>query len=169
MKIIWYPAVSLDGYIADAKGNSDWVTAEDDQMWGQLVQSARAVIVGRRTFNQYYGQVYPIPGATTYVMTTDSGLRSEDPAVVYVVGGAMAVMRRLSEDGHRWAVLSGGGESSGLFAAANLIDEAWISTYPIVLGSGTRLLGKYEGPMRLIFREGYSLPGGVNHSRYDIG
>jgi len=169
MKIIWYPAVTLDGYIADPRGRADFVTAEDDRQWGELVQAAGAVIVGRRTFDQYRGVVYPLAGATTYVATRDTKLMSADPAVVYVTGGPLEVMRRLHAGGHAIAVLAGGGQAAGLFAQANLIDEAWISLYPRLLGAGVRLLGDYRGELRLTFKEGYAMPGGVVHNRYDVG
>ncbi|MBW4061622.1 dihydrofolate reductase family protein [Candidatus Saccharibacteria bacterium] len=169
MKIIWYPAVSLDGYIADDQGQSDWVTSDDAGMFDDLVQQSKAVIVGRKTFDQFKGELYPVTGATTYVITNNTKRASDDPAVVYVAGGALEVMRSLSADGRTQAVLSGGGEINGLFAAANLIDEAWVSVYPLILGSGTKLMGSYAGRLRLSFRQGYALPHGVVHNRYDVG
>ncbi|MDB5178794.1 MAG: dihydrofolate reductase [Patescibacteria group bacterium] len=168
MKLIWYPAVSLDGYIADARGSSDFVTPEDDRQFTKLAVSAGAVVVGRRTFDQYRGQNYPIPGTTTYILTRNRDILSYDPAIVYVTGGPMELMRRLHDDGHATAVLSGGGQINGLFAEANFIDEAWISVYPIILGAGTPLLGSYKGSLRLAFRAGYAFPGGVVHNRYEV-
>ena len=169
MKIIWYPAVSLDGFIAGPGGNSDWVTDDDAGLFDELVSSSRAVIVGRTTFDQYRGQLFPARGAKTYVVTADDRLVSDDPSFEYVTGGALEVMRSLGHDNQTQAVLAGGGQVNGLFAAANLIDEAWISVYPLILGAGTRLLGNYEGRLKLTLQQGYALPGGVVHNRYDVG
>jgi dihydrofolate reductase len=169
MKIIWYPAVSLDGYISDALGGSDWVTSSDAGMFDDLVAKSKAVIVGRKTFDQSKGALYPVHGATTYVVTKNSNLLSDDPGVVYVTGGALEVMRSLTADGRIQAVLCGGGEMNGMFAAANLIDEAWMSVYPLILGAGTKLLGDYSGALKLTFRSGYALPEGVVHNRYEVG
>jgi len=52
-KIVFYPACSLDGYIARHDGDSAWVTEEDEQLFTQEVQKAGCVIVGSRTFKQY--------------------------------------------------------------------------------------------------------------------
>jgi dihydrofolate reductase len=167
MKILWYPAVSLDGYIADTRGSSDFVTADTIQ-FGKLVNSTGAIVVGRRTYDQYH-RPNPFPKARTYVLTNDDKLHSDDPAVVYVTGGPMEIMRRLHQDGRTVAVLSGGGATSGAFAAKGLIDEAWISVYPLILGGGTHLLGDYQGTLRLNQRESFMLPGGIIHNRYQVG
>lgn len=168
MKLIWYPAVSLDGYIADVQGDSSFVSAADDKQFSKLINSTGALVVGRRTYDQYH-HPNPYPKAHTYVVTQNTQLVSDDPAVTYVTGGPMEVMRRLHDDRFTVAVLSGGGLTSGLFAQANLIDEAWISIYPLMLGEGTRLLGDHRGRMKLKLKEGYALPGGIIHNRYEVG
>ena len=168
MKLIWYPSVSLDGLIADSTGRSDFVTEADERQFAKLVHSAGALVVGRRTFAQYHQPRNPFPKVTTYVLTTDIHLRSDDPAVVYVTGGPMEVMRRLHADSRLITVLSGGGQTSGLFAAKGLIDEAWISINPLVMGAGTPMLGDYRGTLRLDWREGFMLPGGIVHNRYEV-
>jgi dihydrofolate reductase len=168
MKIIWYPAVSLDGYVADARGRSDFVSAEDEREFSKLVNATGAIIVGRRTYDQYHRPQNPFPKARTYVLTQSTDASSDDPAVVYVSGGPLEMMRRLHSDGRTVAVLSGGGTTSGLFAGKGLIDEAWISLYPLILGAGTRVLGEYQGTMRFMFKEGFMLPGGIVHNRYDV-
>lgn len=169
MRLIWYPAVSLDGLITDAQGSSDFVTADDTKQFGRLVNQAGAIIVGRRTFDQYHQPDNPFPKAKTYVLTQNPRLASSDPAVNYICGSPLELMRRLHTDGHAVAVLSGGGQINGLFARANLIDEAWVSLYPLILGAGTPLLGGYQGSLRLTLRDGFRLPGGVVHNRYDVG
>ena len=169
MKIIWYPATSLDGFIADDAGKADWVTDDDAGAFDELVKTSGAVIVGRRIFDQYYGQLYPAAHAKTYVLTLDPKRVSADQRVEYIHGGPLEVMRALDSDGRTQAVLSGGGEVNGLFAAANLIDEAWMSVYPLILGTGTRLLGSYHGRLKLTLQQGYALPGGVVHNRYVVG
>lgn len=62
MKLIWSPAVTLDGNIATSDGNSDWPTENDGKLFEVLVQKCDAVIVGRKTFEQYKGEVFPIEG-----------------------------------------------------------------------------------------------------------
>lgn len=169
MRLIWYPAVTLDGFIATAEGNSDWVIPDDDRLFTQLVQSAGAIVMGRRTFDQYHSHGNPFPKAKTYVLTNNHHLASNDPAVAFVTGGPLEVMRRLHADGYQQAVLSGGGDTNGLFARAGLIEEAWISVYPLTLGAGIPLFGGYPTALRLTLIETRELPGGVTHHRYEVG
>lgn len=51
MKLIWSPAVTLDGNIATADGNSDWPTTKDGELFSELVKQYGAVIVGRVTLS----------------------------------------------------------------------------------------------------------------------
>ncbi len=142
MHVIWYPATTIDGYIADVDGDSDWVTAEDEELFSELVQSCGAVIVGRATFDQFHGSIYPIAGATTYVCTSRPA--DDIDGVRFVSGSPSEVLERVRNDGLTAVVLSGGGDVNGRFAKANLIDEAIVSVYPKVFGGGTRLLGSHE-------------------------
>lgn len=167
MRLIWYPAVSLDGFITDSAGASTWVTPEDERQFAKLIHSAGALVVGRRTFDQYH-RPNPFPKIRTYVLTSNSSLASDDPAVVYVTGGPMEVMRRLHQDGYQMAVLSGGGRTNGAFASKGLIDEAWVSLYPFTLGAGTPLLGDYQINLRFELQSAHMMPSGVVHSRYKI-
>lgn len=169
MKVIWYPAVTLDGFIATPDGNSDWVIPEDDRLFSQLVQESGAIIMGRRTYQQYHSHGNPFPKAITYVLTTKSDHASSDPAVIFVTGGPLELMRRLHLDGHEQVVLSGGGETNGHFARAGVIDEAWISVYPLTLGAGIPLFGSQPTALRLSLQETRTLPGGVIHNRYLVG
>ncbi len=168
MKLIWYPAVSIDGFIADSAGSSDFITPEDERQFAKLVNTAGALVVGHTTYQQYHQPTNPFPKVRTYVLTTNPGLTSDNPAVVYLSGGPMEVMRRLHADGYIQAVLSGGGQINSLFAAGGFIDEAWVSLYPLTLGAGTSLFGDHPVQLRLSLRDSLRLPGGIIHSRYEV-
>jgi hypothetical protein len=58
VKLIWSPAVTLDGNIAKADGNSDWPTNTDGEQFHELVRRCGCVIVGRNTYGQYKGEVF---------------------------------------------------------------------------------------------------------------
>jgi len=123
-KILCYPAISLDGFIAKPDGDSAWVTDEDEQLFVEEVQKAGCVIVGSKTFNQYQGVIYPVPGTTTFVCTSrhDAAQRPANTGVIYLGGEIQAIIRQIQEAGFTSAVLSGGAETNGRFANAQAID-----------------------------------------------
>lgn len=169
MKLIWYPAATLDGFIATPDGRADWISPHDDRQFAGLVKESGAIVVGRRTFAQYHAHGNPFPHAKTYVYTRDMRLTSDDPAIIYVSGSPLELMRRLHLEGHIQAVLPGGGDTAGLFARANLIDEAWISVYPLMIGTGIPLLGNFPSSLRLEHQSSHAMPGGITHHRYQVG
>lgn len=69
MKLIWSPAITLDGQIATADGNSDWPTDASGKLFHKLIRQCGAVIVGHTSYKQYKGSVFPVEGATTFVWT----------------------------------------------------------------------------------------------------
>jgi dihydrofolate reductase len=167
MKLICCAAASLDGFIADAAGSSSFVSPADVKQFKDLVAATGTLIVGRRAFEQWHQQ-NPLPQVHTYVLTKDASLSGDNEAIRFVAGGVLEVMRQLQEDGRAHAVLWGGGQVNGAFAAKDLIDEARISLYPLILGQGVPLMGGYQGQLRLQLQKAYTLPDGVVRGHYAV-
>lgn len=169
MKIILHPAITLDGFIADANGNSDYVTEQDGELFEAEVKKAGCTIVGMTTFQQYKDEIYPIGNTTTYVVTSKAGELKSTDKIKYVLPDAAKICEQIAKDGFETTLLSGSGETNGLFAAANLIDEAIVSVYPLVLGSGIKMFGSYIGQIQLDLISTKQLDGGVVQNRYIKG
>ncbi len=170
MKILFYPAISLDGFIAKSNGDSDWVTEDDERLFVEAVRKAGCVIVGWRTFKQYEQVIYPIPGTTTFVCTS-KGYAVEAPVrsgIRYVGGEVRTIIRQIQADGFISAVLSGGGETNGRFAQAQAIDEIRTSIYPYILGTGLPMFGKLQVRMNLELMSTRQLASGVIQNRYKV-
>lgn len=168
MKVIMYPAITLDGFIATNEGNSDWVTPADEQIFEDECKKAGCVIVGRTTFEQYKDQIYPIEGTVTYVVTSKAGDFESSDTIKFVRPDAAAICEQIAKDGFSAALLSGGGETNGLFAAAGKIDEAIISIYPQLLGSGVRMLGSAQAGLSLKLLDSQNIGDGVIQNRYKV-
>jgi dihydrofolate reductase len=111
INILFYPAMTLDGFIANHEGDSSWVTKEDEELFVKEVQKAGCVIVGNTTFRQYEDIIYPIAGATTFVCTSQpDAQRIASNGVMYVGGEVQEIMRQIEDAGFASAVLSGGGD-----------------------------------------------------------
>ncbi len=157
MATIFYTACSLDGFIADADDNLDWLFVQDIDMEGPMaypgfVADVGALAMGATTYQwlldhedtQEQGWPYAQP---TWVFTHRSfpeaagDVRFTSRDVREVHGEMVAA----AGDGTVWLV--GGGDLVGQFADAGLLDEVWVQYAPVTLGSGKPLL-----PRRLDLR-----------------
>ena len=64
-------AMSLDGYIAGPKGESDWIVIDPDIDFGALMEAFDTVLLGRKTYEatRQQGGGAAMPGVRTYVMS----------------------------------------------------------------------------------------------------
>lgn len=168
MKIIWHPAVTLDGFIARTDGDSDWVTEEDEKMFDEQCREAGCVIVGRTTYEQYKNVLYPIERAKTYVITNRSDDYKDTELVKFVAPDVDLILSLLESNGHTSALLSGGGETNGLFASKGKITDIIMSIYPMILGDGIKMLGSFEGKMNLRLISTTDIGDGVVQNRYVV-
>ena len=168
MKIIWNPAVTLDGNIAKADGNSDWPTEEDGNLFEEQVRNSGAVVVGRNTFDQYKGEVFPIQGATTYVWTHTPETGEDCEGVEYISGSPHEVTASLEAEGINECVLAGGSITNDAFVSAGLVDEIIITIYPLLFGNGMRLLSGDSIDMKLELLETNEIGEGVIRNKYRV-
>lgn len=168
MKVALYPAISLDGFIARKDGDSDWVTEEDEVMFEEEAKKAGCIIVGRKTFKQYEGEIYPIEGVKTYIVTSTPQAFEQSDSICYVPANAQKIRDMIAADGFTNALLAGGGETNGLFAQASMIDLVIVSIYPLVLGGGIRMLGSYEPRFKLRLTSSKLLGSGIVQNRYEV-
>jgi dihydrofolate reductase len=168
--ILFYPAVTLDGFIATANGDSSWVTPEDEQLFTEEVQKAGCVIVGSKTFEQYKDTIYPVSKAVTFVCSSkiETGKTTHDSRVRYVNGPVDAILKEIERAGFSTAVLSGGGDTNGRFAEAHAIDQMIVSIYPCTIGSGIRVFGEKSITTQLTLTSSQELGAGVIRNRYKV-
>lgn len=61
-------AASLDGYIAGAKGEADWIIMDPDIDFSAIIKEFDTLLVGRRTFETMVrGGNAAMPGMKTFV------------------------------------------------------------------------------------------------------
>src|SRR3989338_1392280 len=141
MKVVLYMATSADGLVAKKDGDSDWVSDVDAAVFDKKIKELGCIVVGRTTFDQYYGDLYPVDGVTNIVLTTDDARKSEKESVVFVTS-ARDALEIAKKKGHQEILLIGGGTVNGMFLKEGLVDEMILSVHPKVLGEGIRL---FEG------------------------
>ena len=159
--MIYYSAVSLDGYVADAAGSLAWLHAHDNDADGPLGWNAfdaliGAMVMGRDTYDWLRNGPLAEDDAVwphrqpCWVLTHRPDLRApagadlrptDEPATRIA-----EQMREAAGGADLWCV--GGGRTAAYFHAAGLLDEVWLSVAPDVLGGGVPLL-PVASPARL--------------------
>ena len=143
-RIVGYIATSLDGFIATADENLDWLMQQPDLDLGEydyrnFIKSIRTVVMGRAT----YDWIERFPGAWEYdgkrvIVVTSRPIdnpkgpletRSDVPALI-------AELRAL-DDGDVWMV--GGGQLQMAFMQAGALDEVEIYVISEIIGGGIPL------------------------------
>jgi dihydrofolate reductase len=127
--------MSSDGFIAKPDGDSDWVSPVDEKLFVERVRTAGCVVIGKRTFEQYRGKLYPILSALNIILT------SEEIAVesgVVVAHSPQEAVELAEKRGHKNMVIAGGAKTASAFLNAGLIDEIFLSIHPLKLGAGVK-------------------------------
>ena len=143
MKVSYYVAASLDGFIAGPGGEIDWLDAahleDEDYGYTAFLETVDALVMGRKTWD-FVADVGPWHYVDRPVRVFSH--RSIDPRelpVERISGQASEAVRELAEAGHdhTWLV-GGGGLASALLASRDLPDVI-LTVIPVTLGTGIPL------------------------------
>ncbi|MFS8159087.1 MAG: dihydrofolate reductase family protein [Candidatus Roizmanbacteria bacterium] len=137
MKVTLYMAISADGFIATKDGDSDWVSEMDTQNFEKAMSNRGCVIMGRTTFEQYLGDLYPVKGITNIVLSSEN--KKYDSENVFPASSPQEAVDLAKKEGHDEALLIGGGKTSRAFLDAGLIDEMILVIHPLLLGDGMQI------------------------------
>lgn len=156
-KLVYYVAVSLDGYIAGPAGEFDFYPLDAEMMtWinarypdfvpshlrhhvGMAVdepnQRFDTVLMGRASYEPGLseGVTSPYAHMRQYVISSTLG-PSDDPKVEVVASDPVGLVRRLKAEAGGDIWLCGGGKLAG--ALLDELDEMIVKSYPVVAGGG---------------------------------
>lgn len=169
-QLIYYVAVSLDGFIAPLDGSLDWLApynaGGEDYGYAEFYKTVDALIEGSNTYEQALGFAeWPHPGKPCWVVT-NRNFKSQQPEVHFTSVTPVELIRHLSAAGHKRVWLVGGSQLAASFRVAGLITEYVLSIVPVFLGAG-RSLFVGDGPvenLRLVETKSY--PSGLVQLHY---
>ncbi len=141
MKVILYMAITANGYVATTEGDSDWVSEVDADIFEGKAKEYGCILVGSTTFDQYYGDLYPMDDALNIVLTGDSDRGSNEENVAFV-SSPEAALKLAEERGYSDAMLIGGGTVNSAFFDMGVIDEVYLTVHPLLFGEGIKLFEK---------------------------
>jgi len=165
-RLIVFNQVSLDGFIADAKGDMSWAHKDpQDEEWNAFVagnaQGGGELLFGRITY-ELMASFWPTPMAmkaapavaegmnrmpkTVFSRTLDQASWSNTRLVKRDIAGQVKKMK--SESGPDIVILGSGSIVSQL-TGAGLIDEYHMVVNPIILGDGKTMFAGLKARLAL--------------------
>lgn len=146
-KIVYYVAMSADGFIADDKGGVEWLNAMSaegqDFGYAAFYATVTAVVLGSATYEQVLGfGAYPYKGVESVVMTSRTLPQPDGATVRFSQEPLSDVLRELKarHEGVVWLV--GGGKLAASAQDAGLIDELDLYIMPTFLRKGIPVLAE---------------------------
>ncbi len=153
MKVTYYVASSLDGYIAKEDGDVSWLEelniSMEDAGYDEFYSTVNALVMGRKTYEiivssgQWpYGEksVWVCSGNKITPIECCSLQDGNTPKEVCKAANEMNIK-------HLWLV--GGGSLASSFVESNLLTNRSLSLMPILLGSGIKLFGDLPSPIKI--------------------
>ena len=119
-----------------------WPRLGDDDPAAGVINRARKYVVSHRPVSLEWKTTIPISGD---VVEKIEQLKKEDGPELQVHGSGNLIQTLLKND---------------------LVDEFWLKTFPVALGSGKRLFAEGTMPAGFALKEGQISPGGVVVSSY---
>lgn len=150
-KVVFYGAVSLDGYLAAKNDSLEWLFATDlagTSTYEAFEKQVTTMVMGRVTYEEVLKLMadQPLyPGKEKVVFSHRAREKMEE--VTFVADDPVAVVRELQQqEDPGWIWIVGGGGLLIELIAGDLIDEYWIQIAPVLLGAGKPLFpaGNYR-------------------------
>jgi len=170
-----YIATSLDGFIARANGELDWLDNSrepggEDYGYQEFMDSVDVLIMGRHSFEKVltFGE-WPYGSKPVIVLgTSDPAIPDHLPDTVTALSLRPAdLVDSLSTQGAKHLYVDGG-ITIQRFLAAGLIDEITITRIPVLLGDGIPLFGPLEKDIKLAHIVTRSFDSGYVQSKYRV-
>ena len=145
-RIVYSVAMSLDGYIAGANGEHDWIVMDPDFDFREIFDKYDTFLMGRRTYEVTQGQGggMGMGGAKVYVFSRT--LRQKDhPKVTVVNDNVEGVLADLRQQPGKDIWLFGGASLFRSLLELKQVDAIEVGVMPHLLGGGVPLV---EPPAR---------------------
>jgi dihydrofolate reductase len=170
MDLVYFVAVSLDGFIAPPDGSVDWLTpfnnTGNDHGYSEFYAGVDGLIEGSRTYElELTFGPWPHGDKPCWVHTRRT-LPIANPQVRLTAATPAEVAAQAAATGCRRVWLVGGGQIAGAYQAAGLISEYIISTIPVIPGGGIPLFTHSDKPCTLHLSKSRSYPSGIIQSHY---
>ncbi len=142
-RVRFYSATSLDGFIADSDGDSDWLEPYKSSVFqaSGFLDEIGAVVMGRRTFEVLRAfDDWPYESKRCFVLTSQAPWDMPENCV-FVRDGIRAAVNAAVEATSKDVWVVGGAMTMQSALEARLVDSIEVCLAPVMLGSGLSILG----------------------------
>jgi dihydrofolate reductase len=164
-------AASLDGFIARANDDLDWLPQGGGEPHGydEFIATVDALVIGRRSFEKVLTfDTWPYDKKPVVVLSTRALAPAPPGAVVERMSGAPAeIVSQLAARGVGHIYVDGG-ITIQRFLQARLIQCLIITRIPVLLGDGIPLFGALQGDIVLEHVGTRQYPSGLVQSEYVV-
>jgi dihydrofolate reductase len=173
-KVSVFIGLSMDGFIARANGDLDWMygpggQAAEDYGYDSFMARIDAIVMGRKTFEKVL-TFETLPYQKPVVVLTHRPIQVPErlqEKVEAMSGAPNDIVDRLAKRGLLRLYVDGGQTIQG-FLRAGLVQELIVCRLPILIGAGIPLFGPLTQDIRLKLVKTRSYPGGMVQSAYEI-
>ena len=152
MKASVFVGTSLDGFIARANGNLDFLPpgGGEPHGYGEFMATVDALVIGRKTFETVLTLgAWPYGEKPVIVLSSRPLAPAPSGAVVERMSGAPAdIVSQLAASGIQHIYVDGG-VTIQRFLQAGLIQRLIITRVPVLIGAGVPLFGPLPRDIRL--------------------
>lgn len=169
-KVIYGGACSLDGFLTDRDGKTDWLhfSKDAESIMAASWASTDTLLIGRKTFDAAaaHGGGGAMPGVTAYVFSRTLTVAPRGAELVSSDAGAF-VRALKAKPGKDIMVMSGGNLAASLLREG-VIDEVGLNIHPVLLGAGTPAFVDTGGRVQFELTESRTLDGGCVFVTYRV-
>ncbi|MGB4966170.1 MAG: dihydrofolate reductase family protein [Microgenomates group bacterium] len=148
MHIILPVVASVNGNIT--KGTNphvhSWASKEDASYFSDLKSRHNLLVMGSKTYETSKEHMEHAPGKLRVIMTRSPEKYAHEaiPNILEFTSQSVPeLLKELENRGFKDMLLVGGGEINGLFLAAHVVNEVWVTIEPQLFGSGRPI---FESP-----------------------
>lgn len=136
MKVYIIAAMSTDGFIAKSSDEFiDWTSPEDKKIFAQMTTDSGVIIMGGKTFRTMPAALKNRKNIVYSKQTID------DKNVETTQENPVDLVNRLKSEGYKSVAVCGGQTIYRMFLEANLVNDLYLTTEPLLFGRGISLSG----------------------------
>ncbi len=172
-KVIVHIASSVDGYIARADGDLEWLTARPAPagFYGinAFMQSIDTKVLGRKTYEASLRIGAKFDSKQRTIVFSQRPRPADAPGAVEFTDEAIgSFMSRLRSSPGKHIWLMGGGGLIASFLDAGAVDEFVISVVPVFVGDGIPLIARGPRLVPLLLQSTENFEGGLVQLHYAV-